>query len=157
MMQPDYPSFYNFIKLGLTTIPESWRFDKSRSMNHDMYAGILEWYYRSVAGISNIEPGYKKIQIKPAFNLGLSEVKCSYESVRGTISSNWKKEGEKIILDIKIPVNTTAEVYIPAKKAQSVTEKGKPLTEISGTKFLRIENGSTIYEMGFGSYNFTVF
>lgn len=157
MMQPDYPGLYNFIKMGLTTIPESWRFDKSRSMNHDMYAGILEWYYRSVAGISNIEPGYKKIQIKPALNLGLNEVKCSYESVRGTISSNWKKVGEKIILDIKIPVNTTAEVYIPAKKAQSVTENGKPLTKINGTKFLRIENGNTIYELGSGSYNFTVF
>lgn len=82
MMQPDYPSFYNFIKLGLTTIAERWRSDKSRSMNHDMYAGILEWYYRSVAGISNIEPGYKKIQIKPAYNLGLSEVECSYVSIR---------------------------------------------------------------------------
>ena len=32
-------------------MPENWNLAKARSHNHDMYAGIFEWLYRSLAGI----------------------------------------------------------------------------------------------------------
>lgn len=54
---------------------------------------LLIWYYENMAGIkSNPEtPGFKQIIMKPDFDAGLTYVNASYESVYGTIKSDWKK------------------------------------------------------------------
>jgi alpha-L-rhamnosidase len=57
-------------------------------------------------------------------------------------------------MDVTIPVNTTATVCVPAKDAAGVTESGKPAAKANGVKFLRMENGAAIYEVGCGTYRF---
>ena len=65
-------------------------------------------------------------------------------------------------MDVTIPVNTTATVYVPAKGAAGVTESGpstslragKPAAKAEGVKFLRMENGAAVYEVGSGCYRF---
>jgi len=37
------------------------------SLNHYAYGSIGDWLYRKLAGINQLEPGYKKILIKPRF------------------------------------------------------------------------------------------
>lgn len=44
----------------------------------------------------------------------------------GRIVSNWKKEADQLTMEVTIPMNTTATVYVPAKDAAGVTESGKP-------------------------------
>ena len=53
-----------------------------------------------------------------------------------------------------IPANTTATVYVPAKDAAAVTEGGKPAGEAAGVKFVRMEGGCAVYEVGSGEYRF---
>jgi alpha-L-rhamnosidase len=55
---------------------------------------------------------------------------------------------------VTIPANTTATVFVPAKSAGDVTESGKPVSQSSGVKFLREENGRAIYEIASGEYKF---
>ena len=57
-------------------------------------------------------------------------------------------------MDVTIPVNTTATVYVPAKDAAGVTESGKPAGQAEGVKFLRMENAAAVYEVGSGCYRF---
>lgn len=57
-------------------------------------------------------------------------------------------------MEIAIPPNTTAIVYVPARDATKVTESGKPASEVSGIKLLRYENGAAIFEIGSGAYRF---
>lgn len=57
-------------------------------------------------------------------------------------------------MDVTIPVNTTATVYVPAKDAGGVTGSGKPAVNAKGVKFLRMENGAAVYEVGSGTYRF---
>jgi alpha-L-rhamnosidase len=57
-------------------------------------------------------------------------------------------------MDVTIPVNTTATVYVPAKDEASVTESGLPAERAEGVKFLRMENGAAILEVGAGTYRF---
>jgi len=45
-------------------------------------------------------------------------------------------------------------VYVPAKDAAGVTESGKPAAQAKGVKFLRMENGAAVYEVGSGTYRF---
>ena len=55
---------------------------------------------------------------------------------------------------ISIPGNTTAWVFVPVKDITSVTESGKPIAQAEGVKFLRMESGAAVYEVGSGIYHF---
>ena len=86
IMQPSLPSYLSMINGGETTITENWNYPSTRSHNHDMYAGIFEWLYRSLGGISSSKPGYAEILLKPGMPTGLASVSVSYNSVRGPIT-----------------------------------------------------------------------
>jgi hypothetical protein len=60
----------------------------------------------------------------------------------------------KISMDVTIPANTTATVFVPAKDAAGVTESGKPAGEVEGVKFLRMESNAAVYAVGSGTYQF---
>ena len=81
-------------------------------------------------------------------------MKASYSSIHGRITSNWRREGGKLSLDITIPANTTATVFIPAQDAAAVTESSQPTAQAEGVKFLRLENSAAIYAIGSGTYHF---
>lgn len=156
MLQPDAPSYYNFVLSGMTTIPEHWLVEKSRSMNHDMYAGIMEWFYRSVGGIKNEEPGYKSFSLKPAFELSPEWVECSYDSPRGKIVSDWKRRKNVILWKIRIPVNSSATVYVPAAKKERIIVNGKNIDRIREIRLLDDKNeGYRVYKLGSGCYDFS--
>ena len=63
-------------------------------------------------------------------------------------------DGNKLSMDVTIPGNTTATVFVPAKDAAAVTESGKPVDQAGGVKFLRMENNAAVYAVGSGTYRF---
>jgi len=83
------------------------------SLNHYAFGSIGDWMYRKLAGINQLEPGYKKILIKPCFIRGITSVEASYESVYGEIKSSWSCKNHLIKINIKIPCNTTAILELP--------------------------------------------
>jgi succinate dehydrogenase / fumarate reductase iron-sulfur subunit len=72
----------------------------------------------------------------------------------GRIASHWKRDGEKLTMDVTIPPNSTGTIFVPAKDASSVTESGKPAGEAEGVKFLRMENNAAVYAVSSGTYQF---
>jgi alpha-L-rhamnosidase len=58
-------------------------------------------------------------------------------------------------LDVTIPANTTATVYVPAKDAASVREGDRPAGEAPGVRFVRSADGVAVYEIGSGTYAFS--
>jgi alpha-L-rhamnosidase len=154
IMQDSTPGYMNMLEHGCTTIPENWDVAHTRSHNHDMYAGIFEWFYRSLAGISGLKPGYQEILIKPTPPQGLKSVSASCSTVRGIVSSSWSVEGRHFHLKVEIPANTTAKVYIPAEGKGMVKEGGIPMAEAPGITFLRMENGYAVLAVGSGIYSF---
>lgn len=122
-----------------------------------MFGQINEWFYRHLAGIQDDpeSPGFQKIIIKPALVGDLTWVKASYDSIQGTIVSEWKRDGSTVTLLISIPPNATATVYVPANEAASVKESGKPASSAAGVKFLRSADGAKVYQIGSGEYVFT--
>jgi alpha-L-rhamnosidase len=57
-------------------------------------------------------------------------------------------------MEVVIPPNSTATIFVPAKDAASVTETGKPAGEAKDVKFLRMENNAAVYAVGSGTYQF---
>ncbi|MCX6877886.1 MAG: hypothetical protein NTW21_29345 [Verrucomicrobia bacterium] len=43
---------------------------------------------------------------------------------------------------------------IPSAQAAGVTASGKPTDTVDGVKFLRMEDGAAVYEVGSGCYQF---
>jgi alpha-L-rhamnosidase len=152
--QETYPGWGYMLAQGATTMWEQW--NGYYSQIHSCFASPGSWFYQGLAGIRPDEagPGFKKIIIKPGVVGDLTWVKCSYDSIHGRIVSNWNREGDKLTMDVTIPINTTATVYVPAKNASGVTESGKPAAKVEGVKFLKMENNAAIYAVGSGTYRF---
>jgi alpha-L-rhamnosidase len=85
---------------------------------------------------------------------GITNAKASYDSINGKIVSDWRLEDGTFKLDVTIPTNTTATVYVPAESAESVTESGRPATSAEGLRFLRIKQGKAVFAVGSGHYRF---
>lgn len=134
LLTEDYPGWLYAVKKGATTVWERWDsiypngdFDESgmNSLNHYSYGAIGDWLYRKVAGINPLESGYKRILIKPYLTKGLSEVKASYQSMYGEISSHMSCKDGRITVDVVIPANTTAVLELPERGEKTEVGSGR--------------------------------
>ena len=150
----DYPGWINMIK-DRTTLSENWD-PNSRSNNHVMIGSIDSWFYKALAGIdvNDSGPGFKNFNIKPFVPPGITFVKASRETVRGLVSSSWRMNEDKLELAIKVPVNSTATVYIPTISPEIVTENGILANDSEGVTFLRQDGKYAVYSVLSGQYNF---
>lgn len=166
LLQESYPSWLYPVKMGATTIWERWngiRTDGSfepasmNSFNHYAYGAIGDWMYRVAAGIDTYEdaPGYKHIRIQPHIGGGLTDVSASLKTYYGNASSHWKVQDRQLQLEVEVPANTTASVYIRGVTLSSVMENGKPLPSLKEIKNARQENADVVMELGSGKYLFT--
>ncbi|RLD11325.1 MAG: alpha-L-rhamnosidase [Chlamydiae bacterium] len=139
----EYPSWLYPITKGATTIWERWdgikpdgsintkaafsidEDEMMNSFNHYAYGAIGDWMYKTIAGIKQDETssGYKKIIIQPQPGGGLSFAKAEFKSIYGKISSDWKIENKKFVLEVEIPPNTTAKVFVPDSNQESGFKK----------------------------------
>ena len=128
------------------------------SFNHYAYGAIGDWMYRVVAGLDTDEdkPGYKKIKIQPHIGGKLTHAAATLNTYYGKLHSGWKLENEKLILDVEVPANTTATVYIPATSAASVTENGLALTSSKDIQIIGNDKEYIQVAIGSGSYRFEV-
>ena len=151
------------MKQGATTIWERWdgwtekngfQDPGMNSFNHYAYGSCGQWMFSAMAGIDTDGPGFERILIRPRPGGGITETKASYESIRGRIVTAWQHQGDTLQLQVTLPANTTATVFVPAEDAANVTESGQPADEATGVRFLRREAGAAVYEVAAGSYAF---
>lgn len=166
LMQKTYPSWLYPVTMGATTIWERWdglkpdstfQTPSMNSFNHYAYGAIGDWMYRNIAGI-NVEednPGYKHILIKPTTGGGLSSAGADLQTYYGTVSSHWKVNNQSLALDIKVPANTRATVYIPASLPESVQENDKPIASVKDLTIRGQEGEYVVVELGSGNYHFS--
>jgi len=131
-LQTERPGYGYQIKKGLTTLAESW--DASLiSYNHFMLGHLMEWLYGDLVGIKPDPNGiaFSRTIIQPTPVPGVTWAQASYDSVRGRIACSWKENGERFHLDVTIPANTTATVYVPCK-ARSAIRMAYPSTKSFG-------------------------
>lgn len=163
--QENYPSWLYPVKMGATTIWERWDGIKPdstfqtpgmNSFNHYAYGAIGDWMYRVVSGIDTEEsgPGYKEIVIKPHPGGKLTFAKSELETLYGKVSSSWRKENEKIVLEVVVPVNTRAIIFIPTSDKNSVTESQKGIESILKSSRNANEKYYGVVEIGSGIYRF---
>ena len=137
----DEPSWGFWLKNDIHTMLESWDLS-SRSYDHHYWGSISSWFYQGLAGIRPATPGYGTIMIRPAAPLGLDHVSASLDTVRGRITSGWRREGGTLTLDVTIPEGAQAEIWCPGRAAATPV----------GAKLLRTESGSQVFSVVGGVY-----
>ncbi len=134
----DYPGYLYMLDNGATTTWEHW--NGERSHIHNCYNGIGAWFYQALAGImpDESQPGYKHIWIKPQVVNDISWVQASKDTPYGLLKVRWEKKEASFVLDVQIPVGSSASVSLPFP-AESVCVNGQPS---EGKETLELESGS---------------
>ncbi|OVE74155.1 hypothetical protein BVX94_01210, partial [bacterium B17] len=134
----EIPSLGYTIDNGATTMWERWDgYVKGRgyqnagmnSFNHFWLGSVSEWIWRKVIGLNPDpeKPGYKHFTVSPmpCPEHGLTSAKATYDSVRGPIAIDWKIVANQFVMDVTVPVNSTATVYLPGEKKGKEVASGK--------------------------------
>lgn len=151
----DVPGYGYQVRKGATALTESWQALPNVSNNHLMLGHIMEWFYKGLGGIRQETGsfGYRNIVISPNKVGDIKEVSTKYESPYGTIKSAWRQNGETFELDVEIPVNATATIYVPYIEGE-IAEGETPLSEVPGLEIIGQINGRTAVKVGSGKYLF---
>ena len=164
LFKETYPSWFYSINQGATTMWERWNsFSKKdgynpqsmNSLNHYAYGAVGQWMYERIAGLSSLEPGYKKIKIAPIPNTEfLNAASAILNTPYGKASSSWKIENNTFYLDVVIPANTSAEIHIPYNTINKLMVNKITFKENSNMKVIDSTQESIKILAQPGTYNF---
>lgn len=160
----EYPSLGYMIDHGATAIWERWNSDKEgpgmNSRNHFAFGSMSQWLFEGLAGLNPDpeQPGFKHIIVKPCIPDGLAWVSVSYPTRYGELSNEWtlEKEGDEdeLEMNLTVPANTTATVYLPAISKDEIEVSGKPVDKAEGVEFIRMEGSVAVLKVLAGTYEF---
>jgi alpha-L-rhamnosidase len=152
--QKTYPGWGYMVEQGATTIWELWNGNTAdpamNSGNHVMQIGDLAvWMYEYLAGMRTDpdHPGFRHAIVRPYPAGDLTSVKASHKTMYGELATSWTREKGKFTLEVMVPPNTGATVWVPARSAGDVVAE-------RGLKVLRTEPGAVLYEIPSGTYQF---
>ncbi|MGD0890478.1 MAG: family 78 glycoside hydrolase catalytic domain [Terracidiphilus sp.] len=124
LLSDTYPSWGYMVKKGATTWWERWNGDTGdpsmNSYNHYAFGSVMAWVYRRAAGIDTdaTGPGFHHLTIEPHFDPALPLLHVEYDSVYGTIVSDWQQSRHHFT--VTIPANTTATVILPQNRTETI-------------------------------------
>ncbi len=154
----DVPGYGFQLAHGATSLTESWQAYRSVSNNHLMLGHLMEWFYSGIGGIrqSDNSTGFKNIIIHPEPVGDITNAAINYHSAYGIISTRWEKNNRSFKLDVTIPANTTATIFLPAQGESDITEGGHPVLNKNEMKTIKQENNYISIAVGSGRYHFEV-
>ena len=133
------------IRAGSTITMEAWdnKFKPNQDWNHAWGAAPANLIPAKLMGVEPLEPGFSKIRIKPQ-PASLREASVKIPTIRGTVRMSFENNpGERFSMEVEIPGNTTAEVYLPlvGKRYDLTVNNIEQKGTVSGT-FVKVEVGS---------------
>jgi alpha-L-rhamnosidase len=166
--QTSYPSWGHMIENGATTIWELWQNKTGPAMNshnHPAFGSIGAWFYQALAGINLVPdaPGFRRIRIEPHVVRDLGWASGTVETIRGTVSSSWRRTADGLRLEVTIPIGSEAEVHIPKLGLLNpvISEAGRPVWRartyqagVPGLTGAREADRAIVVQAGSGSYVF---
>ena len=103
--------YADMVSADYSTLWENWDMYWG-TKNHAWSGGPLVIMSRHFAGISPIGAGYEGVEINPQYNLSDS-LTCTVPSVRGLITLSYKKINDGYTINLTIPQDMEAKLYIP--------------------------------------------
>jgi alpha-L-rhamnosidase len=154
----DVPGYGYQLEKGATALTESWAALAEVSNNHLMLGHLMRWFYSGLLGIDQAagSTGYAALVLEPQVVDGIDWARGDYRSPRGLIASSWRKEEGRLVLDVEVPVNATAEVHLPAVAGARIRESGRPVEGRTDVRLMPRSGGASVVAVGSGRYHFEV-
>ena len=172
----EFPGWGYMISEGATTVWEGWSLSNGtykREESMTMLTGVCRFLYEGIAGIQEpdfygnreFEPGYGVIRIRPHVLGDLTNASASIKTIRGIVSSGWKKTGNSLVLSVTLPGNIAGRVSVPAMglKHFTITEGGKAVWKdgsyvhgVAGITAGKQDVDSITFGVGSGEYSFKI-
>ena len=163
--QRSYPGWAYMIEEGATTLWERWEKLTGPSMNsqnHIMFGSVDAWFYRTLAGLAPLEPGWKRFEVRPRVLGDLVSAEAGLKTVRGPLRAAWKKSEAEFALEVLVPVGAEARVFVPPVFPEGLLlESGRVLwrglrkpDEVPGVTPAGREEGSWVFDVAGGAYRF---
>lgn len=131
LLNEECPSWLYEINQGATAIWESWQAILPNgqcsylSMAHYAFGCVGDFLYRYFGGLKCMSPGYKKICFSPKWNSVLNSASVRYNSIYGNIVCIWKREDDRLDMQVQVPANTEAEIDLPELGVHIPVEPGE--------------------------------
>jgi alpha-L-rhamnosidase len=165
LVQESCPSWLCSIRNGATTLWERWdgvtdRGDfaeaGSNSLNQYAFGSVGEWMYDAIGGIrlDPAAPAGRHVFVRPRPGGGLTHARARYDSLYGTIETNWTSDKGEFRIKVTIPSGGAATVTLPF--GGSATERKVPIDRASGVSVVEKGPSRTVVEVESGSYEFAV-
>ena len=154
----DVPGYGFQLKKGATALTESWAALERVSNNHLMLGHLMEWFYGGLGGIEQTEKSvaYKEALISPQMVKGIDDVSTDFKTPYGTIVSKWKKTSGGVIVEVEVPVNTSALLVLPVKENGEILENGISIEKMTDVKLILQSAGKATVKLGSGAYRFLI-
>ncbi|MGD0478743.1 MAG: family 78 glycoside hydrolase catalytic domain [Terracidiphilus sp.] len=163
LLNTQYPSWGYMVTHGATTMWERWNGDQMmsdpamNSFNHYAYGAVADWMYRYAAGIdaTPMDAGFHTVVLHPVFDERLGHLSFDYDSVFGTIHSDWKMTLHGATWHLTIPANTTGWLSLSPADVFKYKLDGAPL---NGNPHARLitRDGQNGFELAPGAYTFDI-
>ena len=148
-------SWLNMIHVGSTMTTEAWDecYKPNLTWNHAWGSAPANIIPRKLMGIEPLQPGFRKIRIKPQ-PADLKKIVIEMPTIRGTVTCRWTVQNERFSLEVTIPANSTAQIWLPAASAESIQEQNMKINSVQDIHFLEKKEGYFIYETPAGHFKF---
>ncbi len=123
LLQDECPGWLYAVKKGATSIWETWdgiREDGTvhASLNHYAYGAVSGWLLSGVCGI-RLQAG--KLTLRPCPGRELGWARAAWDSPFGNIRSEWRYEGDELLIDAEVPQSLEARICLPDGQIVPVT------------------------------------
>ncbi len=122
LMSEELPGWLYEVKMGATTIWERWNSvmpdghmsdTGMNSLNHYAYGSVCEWIWRYCAGIEPLEPGFRRVRLRPAPERRLGRLDAAYDSASGRYEVHWSCGRDRARVTVTVPEGCQAELALP--------------------------------------------
>jgi alpha-L-rhamnosidase len=162
--QEEFPSWGYSIRRGATTIWERWdgwteergfQAVQMNSFNHYSLGSVGEWLWRSVAGIDQA-PGsvaYRELVLEPRLGDRLDWVSAAFDSPRGRIEVDWRREEGGMAAKLVVPPGRPAELRLPVREGSAVSLDDQPVPGHPAAELLSTSGGRVRLRLQPGSWS----
>ncbi len=150
------PGWARILARGGTFTWESWnaREVAEDSESHAWGAAVLPVLQEALLGVRITRPGAARIEVRPP-RAALADAAGRFPTQRGPVEVAWRRpEGGGFELDLAIPPNVVALVFVPAPSAEAVREGDAAAVDSPGVTLAGAEPGAAVFEVGAGRYAF---
>ncbi|KAM5372599.1 hypothetical protein ACJZ2D_007373 [Fusarium nematophilum] len=148
LLEPSCPSWMYPLSMGATTVWERWDSmlpdgsinpGRMTSFNHYALGAVADWLHSSVGGLSPLDPGWKRVRVRPVPGGNLTSAETEFDGPYGLVRCSWRllegingtagdaQTAQRFQMELVVPPNSYAVVTLPCDLRTDVqSEEAEP-------------------------------